>query len=219
MAPLFLVHSLVLVATTSREDHREAESWGWGGSAFYPQPWPHRGPRTLSQPHTAARGSMDANPNQCQSVWGAGGSLGTDPRPNHKVDDPDSACWLGVSQRFQETSGRWPSLTLTLSFPHRTEFEAPPRPASPKVSRSPPEAAAPVEDTARKSESAVGGRVGGGGQSRPSHVFRRPAEGRGLHLLASASPSVDNTCTCLVALFRESNAAAWLQLPCKGRPS
>uniref|UniRef100_A0A8C8ZR87 SH3 domain binding protein 1 n=1 Tax=Prolemur simus TaxID=1328070 RepID=A0A8C8ZR87_PROSS len=34
----------------------------------------------------------------------------------------------------------------------RTESEAPPRPASPKVNRSPPETAAPVEDMARKSE-------------------------------------------------------------------
>ncbi|KAK1341590.1 hypothetical protein QTO34_018005 [Cnephaeus nilssonii] len=34
----------------------------------------------------------------------------------------------------------------------RTESEAPPRPASPKVSRSPPEAAAPAEDMARRSD-------------------------------------------------------------------
>lgn len=44
-----------------------------------------------------------------------------------------------------------------LPLPHRTESEAPPRPASPKVSRSPPEAAAPAEDMARRSELAVGG--------------------------------------------------------------
>lgn len=90
----------------------------------------------------------------------------------------------GVSSASQESSGRWPRLTLTLSFPHRTESEVPPRPASPKVSRSPPEVAAQAEDTARKSELAVEGewgqRVGknGGGKSRPSHVFRQPGEAR-----------------------------------------
>ena len=50
-----------------------------------------------------------------------------------------------------------PWLTLTLSFPCRAESEAPHRPTSPKVSRSPPEAAAPAEETARRSEVAVGG--------------------------------------------------------------
>ncbi|XP_012590581.1 PREDICTED: SH3 domain-binding protein 1-like, partial [Condylura cristata] len=34
----------------------------------------------------------------------------------------------------------------------RTEFEVPPRPASPKVNRSPQEAAIPAEDTARKTK-------------------------------------------------------------------
>lgn len=44
------------------------------------------------------------------SSGGEGGSLGTDPRPSRKVvgdkswENPNSACWLGVSPRFQETS-------------------------------------------------------------------------------------------------------------------
>uniref|UniRef100_A0A452S341 SH3 domain binding protein 1 n=1 Tax=Ursus americanus TaxID=9643 RepID=A0A452S341_URSAM len=46
----------------------------------------------------------------------------------------------------------WPSLTLTLSSLHRTESEAPPRPASPKVSRSPSEAATPAEDVTRRTK-------------------------------------------------------------------
>ena len=107
--------------------------------------------------------------------------MGTDPRPYHKVAQDKSwknsnkACQLGVSPRFRETSGRWPDLTLTLSFLHRTESEAPPRPASPKVSRTPSEAATPAEDMARRSKLAGGRRWAGKGgqQSRPSHVFRQ----------------------------------------------
>lgn len=91
-------------------------------------------------------------------------SLGTDPRRNHKGlgnkcwEGPNATCCPGVSPGFQETSARWPALTLILSFPCRTESEAPRRPASPKVSRSSPEAATPVEDMARRSKLATGGR-------------------------------------------------------------
>lgn len=119
------------------------------------------------------------------SIFAGGPDLGTDSKAGHKVEDSNSACWLGVSSASQGSSGRWPRLTLTLlSFPHRTESEAPPRPASPKVSRSPPEVAAQAEDMARKSELTVEGEGGQrvvrnrGGQSRPSHVFRPPGEAR-----------------------------------------
>lgn len=109
---------------------------------------------------------------------------GTDPRPGYKEQGTSPGrvqtqpIALGVSPRFQ-TPGRWPSLTLTLAFFHRTESEVPPRPASPKVSRSPSETATPVEDMARKSKlGGVGwGEEGGQGEGawaiRPCPVFRQ----------------------------------------------
>uniref|UniRef100_A0A8C5ZM49 SH3 domain-binding protein 1 n=1 Tax=Marmota marmota marmota TaxID=9994 RepID=A0A8C5ZM49_MARMA len=54
----------------------------------------------------------------------------------------------------------------------RTEAEAPPRPASPKVNRSPPETAAPAEDTARRSE--LPGMFAQSGQK--SHPRSQPVE-------------------------------------------
>lgn len=139
-----------------------------------------------SQGHVEARGSADPNSGQCQErlLEGGGPSLGTDPRPSDqgqgtspgRIQSQPGA--LGVSPRFQ-TSGRWPSWTLTLSFFHRIESEAPPRPASPKVSRSPSEAATPGEDMARKSKLARGGKGGRG--------WARRGAGRSDHLVFSDS--------------------------------
>lgn len=109
--------------------------------------------------------------------WGEGGSLGTDPRPRHKVagdkswENPNSAYWLGVSPRFQETPERRASLTLTLSFLHRAESEVSPRPGSPKVSGSPSEAATPAEDMARRSKLAVGREKGEEGAQGRGPMF------------------------------------------------
>lgn len=126
----------------------------------------HGNPRTLSQCHTETRASLDANPGQSQKhpLGERGAAWGQIPGPATR--------WWGTSLGRTQTQpvgwesphdsrrppGRWPGLTLTLFFLPRAESEVPPRPASPKVSRSPSEAATPTEDMARKSKLAWGGR-------------------------------------------------------------
>ncbi|XP_069345667.1 SH3 domain-binding protein 1 isoform X2 [Eulemur rufifrons] len=56
----------------------------------------------------------------------------------------------------------------------RTESEAPPRPASPKVNRSPPETAAPVEDMARKMPRGATGRKERLACSYRTYIFLLP---------------------------------------------
>lgn len=144
----------LLVAETSYKGHVEAKSLGRGEAWLSTLSWPHGGPRTLLQCRTSARGSVDANPGQCQKHLPRGSGLGTDPRPSHKMWRTQT--WPVGCGSIQGDFWEMVSLALTFSFHHRIESEVPPRPASPKISRSPPEAAAPAEDAARRSELAQG---------------------------------------------------------------
>nr|XP_023486857.1 SH3 domain-binding protein 1 isoform X3 [Equus caballus] len=60
--------------------------------------------------------------------------------------------------------------SASVAAKERIESEAPPRPASPKVSRNPSEAAAPAEDTARRSE--LAGPRGAAGRKELARSYR-----------------------------------------------
>ncbi|XP_008142872.2 SH3 domain-binding protein 1 [Eptesicus fuscus] len=75
------------------------------------------------------------------------------PTPQDQVSDRPASEELPAIAVPAPAPAPAPAPTLApVPTKERTESEAPPRPASPKVSRSPPEAAAPAEDMARRTK-------------------------------------------------------------------
>lgn len=170
----------LLVARTSSEDQMEVKS---PGPAFYLPSWPMEIRRHCRSVTQKPGGSVDTNPGQCQKHllgrWGQPGDRSqAQPQGGGRTSPGRTPTWPVGWESLQDARrlrGRWPSLTLTLSSLHRTESEAPPRPASPKVSRSPSEAATPAEDVTRRSKLAGGGRRGKKVGRERARVFRQLA--------------------------------------------